>query len=161
MTLNRRTDPLRLIAVRLAVPELEKVAREPGIGDAYRVTVQYHDGRYPDQLSTLTFHHSGGGTAALSVHYRRANDRPLVISLRPPYERCREFAAALRVLQFDKLDDMPDVPWFGADLWMIERASGSFYHDILLSPERAHGVHGAIAALVREMLREAVRPMNT
>ncbi len=160
MTLKRRADPLRFIAVRLAVPELENVVREPGIGEACRVTVQYHDGRHPDQLATLTFRQSGGG-AALAVHYRRANDKPLVLNPTISVERFRTFAAALRALNFDKLDDPPDIPWYGADLWLIERASGSFHHDLVIAPEKASGVYAQIVALVREQLRESVRAINS
>ncbi len=171
MTLSRRTDPLRFIAVRLAVPELEQVVRQPGIGEAYRITVQYQDGRYPDQVATLAFRQlsgqaSGalsGGSVTLTVHYRRPNDKPLILTPALSFERCREFAAALRALNFDKLDDMPDVPWYGADLWLVERASGSFHHDMVIAPDRAAqtaGIHAAIVALVRERLREAVRTIS-
>lgn len=161
MTLQRRTDPLRFIAVRLHVPELEQVVREPGVGEAYRLTVQYHDGRHPDQIATLAFRQSGGGSAALAVHYRRPNDKPLILTPTIPLERYRTFASALRTLNFDKLDDPPDIPWYGADLWLLERASGSFHHDVVIAPERASSVHAQIVALVREHLREAIRAINS
>jgi len=161
VTLSRRTDPLRFIAVRLAVPELEQVVRQPGIGEAYRVTIQYHDGRSPDQVATLSFVQASGGMAALAIHYRRADDRPLILTPTIPLARARTFTSALRALAFDKLDDMPDVPWYGADLWLVERASGSFHHDLVLAPDKAVGVHAQIVALVREHMREMARAIST
>lgn len=160
MSLKRRADPLRFIALRLNLPEMVALVRTPGVSEAYRVTIQYHDARHPDQVATLIFRQGAGGSADLSVHYRRASGDPLVLLPNLPIGRCREFAAALRALNFDTLDDMADTPWFGADLWLIERASGSFQHDLVLAPERATGTHAAIAAVIRELLREAVRAIN-
>jgi hypothetical protein len=126
--------------------------------------VQYHDGRHPDQVTTVIFRQGGAGVE-VSVHYRRTKaDKPLVLMPKIPIERCKEFAAALRALKFDTLDDQDGIPWFGADLWMIERASGSFYHDIVIAPDSAQntkaGDHAAIIGLIRELLREAVRPIS-
>lgn len=156
---KRRADPLRMIAFRLNLPEMETVARSPGVIDSYRITVQYHDGRHPDQITTMIFRQGGGGVE-IEVHYRRPNEKPLILSPRVPIERCKEFAAALRALKFDTMDDQEDIPWFGADLWMIERASGSFYHDIVIAPDSATGDYAAIASLIRDLLREAVRAIS-
>ncbi len=160
MTLHRRADPLRFIAVRLALPDLATVVREPGIGEAYRVTVQYHDGRHPDQIGTLTFGAMRGGSATLTVAYRRAADKPLIFMPTIPIERARIFAAAIRALDFDRSDDMPDIPIRGTDVWLVERASGTFQHDVVLAPDVATGVHAQIAAIVRGHLREMVRAIN-
>jgi hypothetical protein len=157
--MQRRADLLRFIAIRLAVPELESVARQPGIAETFRVTVQYHDGRHPDQIGTVTRMQSGN-PARLAVHYRRANDKPLVLDYKLDAERFAAFNAALRKLGFDKLDDLPDIPWHGADLWLVERAAGTFHHDIIIAPGSATGVHAEIVRLVREYLPQAIRAIN-
>ncbi|MHB8627818.1 MAG: hypothetical protein ACYDBJ_10340 [Aggregatilineales bacterium] len=156
----RRADALRLIALRLNVPPIESVARTPGTSEAYRVTVQYLDGQHPDQIATLTLGQSSADSAKLSVHYRRADGRPLVLTPLILPERARMFATELRIFGFDQLDDMPDLPWRGAEMWLIERAAGAFVRDLVLSPGMAQGVYGQIAALVREKLSEAVRPIR-
>ena len=74
-------------------------------------------------------------------------------------ERYMTLLSALRRAGFDALDDQPDVPYFGVDLWLVERASGSFYHDVVLQPESAAGLHGEIAGAIRTQLREALRPV--
>jgi hypothetical protein len=157
--MQRRADPLRFIAVRLAVPELETVARQPGVAETFRLTVQYHDGRHPDQIGTVT-RRQPGGPPKLVVHYRRANDKPLVLDYTLDAERFATFNAALRKLGFDKLDDLPDIPWHGADLWLVERAAGTFHHDIIIAPGSATGVHAEIVKLVREYLPQAIRAIN-
>jgi hypothetical protein len=157
--MQRRAAPLRFIAVRLALPELETVVRQPGIDEALRLTVQYHDGRHPDQVATLTKMQTTG-PLKLTVNYRRANDKPLALDYTIEPERYSILNAALRKLGFDKLDDLPDIPWYGADLWLVERAAGSFHHDLIIALENAAGPHAEIVRLIRENLREAVRAIN-
>jgi hypothetical protein len=156
----RRADALRLIALRLDVPAIQSLARVPGTTEVYRITVQYLDGQHPDQIATLILSNETSSTAQLSVHYRRANGRLLILTPLIPAARARSFAADLRRLGFDRLDDMPGLPWHGAELWLIERAAGTFARDLVLSPENAHSVYAQIAAFVREKLPEAVRPIR-
>jgi hypothetical protein len=154
-----RSAPLRLVALRLDEPELEALARRPGVIEAFRVTVQYHDGRCPDQVATLTkLRGTDGGK--LRVAYRRSSGKPLVFDLRVDARRCGIVVAGLRKLEFDRLDDMPDIPWSGADLWLLERASGTFHHDVIIPPDQAPGPYAQIVSLVRDNLKEAVRTIN-
>jgi hypothetical protein len=156
--LRPQSAPLRFIAVRLHIPELEQVVRQPGVGEALRITVQYHDGRHPDQVATLT--KSLVGTAALKVFYRRTDNGPMNYDYHIEAERMQTLTASLRRLNFDKLDDAPDIPWFGADLWLVERAAGSFHHDTIIAPDKTTGVHAEVVKLIQINLREAVRPIN-
>lgn len=155
--LRHRSAPLRLISLRLAVPELESVARDAAVVEAYRVTIHYNDARYPDQVATITRRRTED-TARLNVAYRKA-DKPLTLDFRLPLERISALAAGLRRLSFDGLDDMPNVPWFGADLWLVERAAGSYHHDLILAPSTASGVYADLAALLSEQLPQAVRTL--
>jgi hypothetical protein len=152
--LGRRANTLRFIADRLGLPELRVVIRQPGIDEAYRLTVQYFDGRHPDQVATLT--RARDGTVLLTVAYRRMHHQP-VFEYPLQLEQYRDFDLALRKLGFDRRDDQPDMPYMGQDFWLIERASGSFFHDMVLSPERAEGAYGWIVEAVRGRLPQAVR----
>lgn len=158
METARRADPIRLIALRLKQNELLNLTQQPGINEAFRVTIQYHDGRHPNQVATLTRGHSGTGT--LLVAY----DKPLK-DVRFTYpvslERYQALLLALRRVKFDRLDDQPDVPFFGVDLWLIERASGSFYHDVVMAPDSARGFYRELLLTVREHLKEAVRSIES
>jgi hypothetical protein len=154
--LNRPASaPLRLIAVRLNIPELNVVARQPDVIEAVRVSIQAHDGRHPDQVGTLVKLRSG---SKLSVAYRRA--KPLTLDYTVDAAHCAALTAGLRRLKFDTLDDIPDIPWLGADLWLVERAAGSFYHDVIIAPAKASGAHAEITALITQHMREATRTIQ-
>lgn len=150
---SRRADPIRLIALRLNQNELRTLTRQPGIHEAVRVTIQYHDARHPNQVATLT--RGPGRACTLKVLYDHPGkkvhfDYPI------DYDRYQSLIAALRRSRFDQLDDQPDVPFFGVDLWLVERASGSFYHDIVLSPESARGFYREVILALREHLKEGL-----
>lgn len=157
-----QSAPLRFIATRLRVPDLPHVVRQPGTGEAFRLTVQYHDARHPDQVATLSKSHASptAATVALQVVYRRASVDPLTLEYEIEPERYQRLGATLRRINFDALDDPPDVPYYGADLWLVERAAGSFHHDVIIPPAHAVGVYADIVALIQTTLREAIRAIN-
>jgi hypothetical protein len=144
--------------VRLKLPEVTRIVRQPGVGEALRLTIQYHDGRHPNQVATIT--KSQTGEVKLLVAYRRANDQSLSWSYDLPLARYQVMGAGLRRLNFDKLDDPPDIPWYGADLWLVERAAGSFHHDVIVPPASSSGAHGEIVRLISDQWKEAVRAIN-
>ncbi|HEX3052474.1 MAG TPA: hypothetical protein VHP83_17565 [Aggregatilineaceae bacterium] len=153
----RRADPIRLIALRLNQDELRNLTHRPGINEAFRVTIQYHDAQHPNQVATLTRGHS---ECSLSIVY----DKPgKLLDFRHtiPAERYKELLTSLRRTKFDTLDDQPDVPYFGVDLWLVERASGSFYHDVVMSPDSARGHYRELLLAMREHLKEALRSIDS
>jgi len=154
----RRADPIRLIALRLRQDELRNVTQQPGKNEAFRVTIQYHDAAHPNQVATLARGHSGG--CVLAVVYDKPN-KDVHFEYPVEAERYRALLAALRRVKFDSMDDQPDVPYFGVDLWLVERASGSFYHDVVLSPESARGFYRELILAIREHLKEAVRAIES
>lgn len=157
--LRPATAALRLIALRLATPDLEVVAAQPGVVEAFRVTVRYHDGRHPDQIGTV-IKRRGMTEAALTLAYRRPEDKPLILDLKISGETFSTFSAGLRKLNFDRLDDPPEIPWTGADLWLLERASASFHHDLIIAPDSAVGIYEEVTAAVRTHLKEALRMIS-
>jgi hypothetical protein len=153
-----QSAPLRFIATRLQVADLPIVVRQPGAGEALRITIQYHDARHPDQIGTLIKTLTGGAT--LTVIYRRAETTPLTMMYEFEAARYQALGAGLRRLSFDKLDDAPDTPWFGADLWLVERAAGTFHHDVIIAPATAVGAYSEIVTLFQTIAREVIRTIN-
>lgn len=153
----RRADPIRLIALRLKQDELRHLMQKPGVNEALRVTVQYHDARHPNQSATLIRGHAG--PCPLKVAYDKPN-KEVYFTYDVEPDRFKALLAALRRLRFDTMDDQPDTPYFGVDLWLIERASGSFYHDVVLSPDSARGHYRELTLLMREHLKECLRPIG-
>lgn len=149
----RRADPIRLIALRLKQDELRNLTRQPGVNEVFRVTIQYHDARHPNQVATLMRGHTGCDLRV--VYDKPGKDVYFTHTIEP--ERYQALLTALRRVNFDTLDDQPDVPFFGVDLWLVERASGSFYHDVVLSPESARGFYREMILAIRTHLKEALR----
>ncbi len=154
---SRRADPIRLIALRLMQNELRHLTHQPGINEVFRVTIQYHDGRHPNQVATLVRDHAG---TTLKVIYDKPN-KSVFFTYPIEAERYQALLTGLRRLKFDKLDDQPDVPYFGVDLWLVERASGSFYHDVVMAPDSARGFYRELVLALRQHLKEALRPIES
>jgi hypothetical protein len=154
---TRRADPIRLIALRLRQDELKNVVHQPGVNEAFRVTIQYDSRERSNQVATLTRGHGGGCT--LKVVYDKPG-KDVYFTYPVEAERYKALLAALRRVNFDAMDDQPDVPFFGVDLWLVERASGSFYHDVVLSPEEARGFYRELILALREHLKEALRAIG-
>ncbi len=154
---SRRADPIRLIAIRLRQDELKNVMHQPGVNEAFRVTVQYDSSEHANQVATLTRRH--GGEAALRVVYDKAG-KEVYFTYTVEKDRYLALLGALRRVKFDEMDDQPEVPFFGVDLWLVERASGSFYHDVVLSPESARGHYRELVLAIREHLKEALRAIG-
>ncbi|MDX2163259.1 MAG: hypothetical protein SF162_18215 [bacterium] len=155
---------LRGIADAVGLPSVREEAKRPGAAAVYRVTIRYHDGQVRDSVAALRRVHPGGWS--LEVAYRGAfENRPIRYPIPP--ERGEAFAAALAAVGFDRLNDAPDVPPYPtADLWLIERASGAFQHEVLLAPESATFASSAVnpyarlVNAVRNGLPEAVKRMT-
>lgn len=157
MLTRPQVAPLRFIGTRLDVPDVETVARQPGVVEAFRLTIQYHDARHPDQVATAT---QSGGSVKLATFYRHASDEPFNLNYTIPLERFRSLLGTMKKLGFDKLDDSPDLQWYGVDLWLVERAASGFHHDMIIAPSTAKGVYSEIVNLIREHLRESLRAIN-
>ncbi|PJF37136.1 MAG: hypothetical protein CUN49_01785 [Candidatus Thermofonsia Clade 1 bacterium] len=157
--MRHQSAPLRLIALRLGVAELETVVGAPNVVEGWRLTIHHHDGRAPDQIATW-LRLRGQDVAHMTTVYRRASEKPLTLTHLIPAERYQAFLKGARQLNFDKMDDPPSIPWIGADLWLLERAAGGFHHDVILVPDRAEGAHAALIALLRDQLKEALRAVN-
>lgn len=158
--MRHQSAPLHVIALRLEVAELEAVVRQPSVVEGWRLTVHHHDGRAPDQIATW-LKLRGEDSVPMTTVYRRASEKPLMLKHAISAERYQAFVKGARQLNFDKMDDTPDIPWTGADLWLLERAAGGFHHDVILVPDRAVGAHAALIALLRQHLKEALRTVNT
>jgi hypothetical protein len=146
---------LRGIADSLGLKPVTEIARQPGVREVYRVTVQYFDGRASNSVATLRSTQVGG--AVCEVAYQRAlNRRPISHPIDEP--RCQEFIQALKGIRFDKMADQSGLPAYNStDLWLVERAAGTFSHSVILAPELARGDYNALANAVRHGLPEALR----
>lgn len=159
MSIMRSHAPgLRMIADRLALASVSALAKRPGVVAVYRVTAQTFDGRLCDSVATFT--RINGRDSVLEIAYLRAFDRkPLIYAI--PTARCEVFAAALASLSFDRLPDQPNLPIYeAADLWLIERASGTFAHQVVVAPDSAADEYARLVNAINNGLPEAIKQVK-
>src|SRR4051812_25105173 len=126
---------LRSVAAQLGLPPVSEVARTPGVREVYRFTIHYYDGRACNSVSTLTVSPTGG-VRLENVYQHALNRKPIAYLIEDA--RYNGFVRAVKGLAFDKLPDQPNLPAYNStDLWMIERAAGTFSHSVILAPEFA------------------------
>lgn len=150
---ERHAALLRDIAEALELPPVRRLARAPGVCAVCRVTVHRDDRRALDAVATVIRDSAG---VSLEVRYEglrhlRPVRHPLAV------DRLAALLLAWQRAGFDRLRDQPGLPLHGADLWLLERAAGTFVHSVIVAPQTAVGQHAALVAAVREHLPEALR----
>jgi hypothetical protein len=145
---------LRNVAARMGVSPLKQVALQPGVKSVHRVTVHYDPYRAADAVITLR-RFGMSEVICESVFLGRFSHKPLIHKL--TMDRYEQFTHGLLKLQFDKLTDQQGVPYYGADLWLVERAAGSFVKGVVVCPQLATGEHLALITHLRHYLTEVNR----
>lgn len=146
---------LRSIADQLGLPPASEVARKPGVREVFRFTVHYYDGRACNSVATLSVVQTSG-VRLENVYQRALNRKPITYPIEDA--RYAEFVRAVMGIHFDKLPDQPNLPAYNStDLWMIERAAGTFLHSVILAPEFALNDYSKLTNAVRNGLSEALR----
>lgn len=152
------TALLREVENRVGLPSIRQIALRPGVFAVYRVIVQYDRMRAADAVTTLTRTPDGNGVVEV-VYAGHFGNHPIVRSLpRAAYEN---FASGLGDLRFDKLPDQPNIPFYGVDMWLFERAAGGFHKSVLLAPQAAEGMHAQLAKLIKAYMPESIREIVT
>lgn len=146
---------LRTLAERAGLPSIKQIAAQPGTKSVYRITLHYPDQHACDVIGTVRLARTEP-TQLQQVYYGRFNNKPLT---RPLDEaRLNQFIQRMSKLNFDKLSDQPDIPYYGVDLCMVERGAANFLRSVILAPKHADGVHldlfDTIRASFPELLRE-------
>ena len=154
---------LRLIAEQLGLQPVAEIARQPSTHAVYRITAHYFDGRVCSSVATLRESLTEG--IVLEVAYQRALLRKPLRHLIDD-ERYARFVKALKSIQFDHMGDHSALPaYLTTDLWMVERAAGTFSHSVILAPElvplqRTNEAYGKLVNAVRNGLPEALRQVK-
>lgn len=148
---------LTTIADQLQIPAVNKTAALPGVRDVYRLTIRYHDRRAHDSVATLIRRGSDG--ARLEVVYQGLFEHKAMHF--PMTQKAYEgLVQGFQQMRFDHLSDQPNIPSYGVDLWLWERAAGTFYKSVILAPELADGTYWKLARLAWTYIDEAVREIK-
>jgi len=153
--LHSHVPALRALAERLGLPTVAKLARIPGASAIYRVTVHYHDRRAKDSVATLR--KMVTGEIVIESAFERALNQKLLTHT-VTRDQFDTFNAAMLGLGFDRLDDQPDIPLYDVvDIWLVERAAGTFTHGILVAPNEAKDKHAQVANAIKHGMPEMIR----
>jgi hypothetical protein len=147
---------LRTIIKSAGLPPMQEVAKQPGLANAVRVTVYYHDLRAAHSVATLR-DLRGQGIGLTVIFLGRLAHKPLTYVVSPSHYN--KFVAALQAVRFDTIKDQPNIPLGGQDLWLVERAAGGFYKSLILAPDVAQAPHSEIVSAVRTFVPGMVRVM--
>lgn len=154
---SSQATTLRAIIDSTGAAPLLQLARLPGVRNVYRITVHHHDGRARDSVATLIDHKVEG--ARLEIAYRVTfGGKPLHHPIPPA--RYEAFIEAMNGIRFDHLKDPPALPPYGADLWLIERAAGTFSNGVIVAPDTADGAHASLVCAVRAHLPDVLREVR-
>lgn len=149
---------LRAIAESLRLPPVSEIAKQPGVREVYRVTISYFDGRSCNSAATLI---AGIGEPRVEVVYQKAlGEKPLVKPIAEPVYQA--FVKVLRMAKFDQMPDQPNLPDYNSvDLWLVERAAGTFTRSVITAPEIVdEHPQVAVVSAVQTYLPEALREVK-
>ncbi len=155
--MDQHVQTLRRIADRAGVPPLRQVALLPGVRSVYRVTVHHDALNLADAIVTVR---QTGTEAPLveAVYPGYFGHKPLIRRL--TLSEFEQFSMALSQLQFDRLSDQPGIPFYGSDIWLVERASGGFSKGVGLAGSNASGVYRQLLTVIQRYLPEVTREIS-
>ncbi len=153
---ERMAFTLRAMIERVGVEPLRQLARLPAMRAVYRVAIYYHDRRARDMVATLC---RTRDEITLTLAYDGLfHLKSLVYPT--PLARYEGFTLALQKLHFDKLNDQPRLPQYGADLWLVERAAGTFNKSVIVAPGSAEGAYHELVNIIQTHLPETQREVH-
>lgn len=156
--LRSHAPMLREIADKLKLESVGKLAQRPGVNVILRVAVRYFDGRARDSVSTL-YRMTLERCFLETVYLNAFENKPLVHQIL--LSRYDALVEALATVKFDQLHDQADIPDYpSVDLWLVERAAGTFQHGVLLAPMLATDAHNQLVNAIKNGLPEAVRQVD-
>ena len=154
---ERHAFTLRMVAERANAVPVRTISKQPGVSAVYRLTIYYHDRRARDTVATIR--RTKGADITLTITYDGLFREKVIVHPVSP-QRYEAFDLALRKLPFDKLADQPRLPNYGSDLWLVERAAGTFIHSVVLAPQTASDVYAQLAETMTAYLPEALKEVH-
>ena len=157
MALRDYASPLLDFVSRLEIPKLRQLAKQPGIQAVYRIVTYHADRHARHVVATIT--RTQYNDLTLEVIYEGvANHRPFTHDV--SFSNYEKLLAVFQQVDFDQLSDQPKLPIYNRDLWMIERAAGTFYHCVVMSPDTPQKPYVTLINAVDAYIPEAVREVS-
>jgi hypothetical protein len=145
------------LSTRFNLTPLKTLAVQTTLRALLRITTYYADGRAWHSAATLI--DERGKMPRLEVTYEGLEiDKPLDY----PVSAAAWLAVQQAITQagFDNLRDQEGLPKNLMTLWRIERAAGTFYHGLVLSPHKSMAPYSRLVNAIDSHLPDAVREMS-
>lgn len=155
--MDTRYDSLRAIITRLGVTPLSRLVTEPGVMGIYRLT-RYHTTVYLRHMVATLVHQRPEHVRLERVYEGLFEHRPMTDTI--PLQRYQALVKALQGAQLDRLSDQPGKGLDAGGLWLLERASGTFHHSLILLPAHAEKPYTLISNAIADYLPEALRDVR-
>lgn len=149
---------IRAVIERLGLQPLKSLAQQPGVQTVYRIIAYYADGRAHHSVSTLWDKHGSPTLQMESIHAGFFKNKALIRQIdRDDYLK---FRAVLNQTKFDTLYFPSEDLLHVSTIWCIERATGSFYHQLVLTPHTTKKPYIQIVNAIDGYLHDAIREIG-
>ncbi len=140
---------------RLGLRDLSAAARGSGVVSVLQVAV-YH-GQRQLRHSVARIVENQLGEIELLVAYEGVDLAPLRMSMER--DRLEPLHKALDAVRFSRLRDQPGLSSADAPLWLVQRATGTHLHSIILAPNKPALPYSRIVNAIDACLPSALREL--
>ena len=142
------------VSANLGVPHIKTVAKQVGVISVLRITAYYPERKARHSVATLIERHQNQRHMEI-VYEGFFNHKPVKLTVtRDNHEKVLD---ALQQARFDKLNDQPDLSYKDHSLWLIQRASGIYVHEVILAPDIPLLPYSSIVNAIDAYLPESIR----
>jgi len=142
------------VADNLGAPHIKTLAKQAGVISVLRITAYYPERKARHSVATLIEHHQNQREMDI-VYEGFYGHKPVKLTVaRDAFDKLQD---ALLQAKFNKLDDQLNVSYKDHSLWLIQQASGTFLHNVIVSPDVPQLPYSAIVNAIDDYLPEAIR----
>lgn len=142
------------VADNLGAPHIKYLARQAGVISVLRITAYYPERKIRHSVATLIERIQNQRQMSI-IHEGFYNHQPVTLTIsREGFEKVLD---ALLQNRFDRLTDQPGISYKDHCLWLIQRASGTYTHSVIASPDHPILPYAAIVNAIDAYLPEAIR----
>lgn len=149
---------IRTVLARLNLKPLKTLACQPGVQAVFRIVAYYADGRAYHSATTLIDNSQHENLTMESIFVGFFANKAIMREV--SRERYQKFRDVLNQVHFDTLYFPTDKLLYTSTLWCIERATGTFSHQLILSPHISEKPYCLIINAIDDYLGDAVREIQ-
>ncbi len=142
------------LASSLGLPNLERVAASAGVMSVLQITAYYAERRVRHSVARILEYQMGEIEMQLAYEGVKLA-KPMRLTVER--EHMEELNVVLLDVRFGKLGDQADLSYNERSLWLLQRASGSYLHSIMVAPDRPEPPYSTIVNAIDAYLPEAIR----